>query len=142
MEHETIAELKNGNTSSPVSRIIELVEKRTAAAGEAGEEEQEAFPHKTNGDEELYATQAFAGNFSKTLPHDPNTALVEPFAYQALLSALQTGTLASFDLIPRGGPGELAGPLSPLMFQMEGEGFSGRLIHDRAAIGCQRWRGR
>jgi len=103
-----VAELEIGDAVDPLSRIIELIEKRTAAATEAGEEEGKAFPHKTNGDEQLYADQAYAGNFSKTLPHDPNTGLVEPFAYQALLKALQTGTLESFDLVPRGGPGRLA----------------------------------
>jgi hypothetical protein len=50
---------------------------------------------------------------------------VEPFAYQALLNALRAGTLDSFDLVPRGGPGQLAGPLSPLMFQMEGKDSPG-----------------
>jgi hypothetical protein len=118
--HEDLDELEIISPTDPFSRVLELIEKRTAAATDAGEEERKAFPHKTNGDEELYADQAYAGNFSKTLPHDPNTGLVEPFAYQTLLNALQTGTLESFDLVPRGGPGRLAGPLSPLMFQMEG----------------------
>lgn len=129
MKSATISKLEHSNPTDPLSRVIELIEKRTAAATEAGEEEKKAFPHKTNGDEELYADQAYAGNFSKTLPHDPNTALVEPFAYLALLSALQTGTLASFDLVPRGvgGKGQLTGPLSPLMFQMEGEDSPGAL---------------
>jgi hypothetical protein len=124
---DEVVEHDMGNTAAPLSRIIELIEKRTAAATEAGEEEAKAFPHKTNGDEQLYADQAYAGNFFKTLPHDPNTGLVEPLAYEALLKALQTGTLASFDLVPRGGPGRLAGPLSPLMFQMEGKDSPGAL---------------
>jgi hypothetical protein len=127
MDSDAILELENTNPTDPLSRVIELIEKRTAAATEAAEEERKAFPHKTNGDEELYADQAYAGNFSKTLPHDANTGLVEPFAYQALLNALRTGTLDSFDLVPRGGPGRLAGPLSPLMFQMEGEDSPGAL---------------
>jgi len=121
MENEARAELKTTSTTSPLPRVIKLVEKRTVAALRAGDEEASVFPHQTNGDEELYADQAFAGNFSKTLPHDPVTGLVEPFAYQALLKALRTGTLASFDMVPRGGPGQLLGPLSPLMFQMEGK---------------------
>jgi hypothetical protein len=112
MDIDAISELENTNPTDPLSRVIELIEKRTAAATEAGEEESKAFPHKTNGDEELYADQAYAGNFSKTLPHDSNTGLVESFAYQALLNALRTGTLDSFDLVPRGGPGRLAGPLT------------------------------
>ena len=49
---------------------------------------KDAFPHPTNGDEENYANQAFAGNFSKTLNHDPRTGLVVPSDYQALVNAL------------------------------------------------------
>jgi hypothetical protein len=86
-------------SNEPTSSCHPAHKKRTAAAVSAAEEEASAFPHPTNGDEELYAEQAFAGNFSKTLPHDPNTGLVEPFAYEALINAVQTGTLASFDLL-------------------------------------------
>src|ERR1700730_8181136 len=125
--NDAISELENTNLTDPFSRVIELIEKRTTAATEAGEEERSAFPHKTNGDEELYAGQAYAGNFSKTLPHDSNTGLAELFAYLVLLNALRTGTLDSFDLVPSGGPGRLAGPLSPLMFQMEGQDSPGAL---------------
>src|SRR6266446_2297571 len=103
------------------ARAERLEEIRNQAAEAAEKAEKAAFPHKTNGDEELYEGQSFAGNFSKTLNHDPNTGLVMPGDYLALLNALQTGTLASFALIPRGGPGQLAGPLSPLMFQIEGK---------------------
>ncbi len=35
------------------------------------------------------------------------------------------GRWLPLDLVPSGGPGELAGPLSPLMFQMEGEDSPG-----------------
>jgi hypothetical protein len=87
MKSAAISKLEITNPTDPLSRIIELVEKRTAAASEAGEEEKKAFPHKTNGDEELYADQAYAGNFSKTLPHDPNTgwwsrSLIRPCSMQ------------------------------------------------------------
>ena len=91
MDTYAISELENTNPTDPRSRIIKLIEKRPEAATEAGEEERTAFPHRTNGDEELYADQGYAGNFSKTLPHDRNTGLVEPFAYQALLNALRGG---------------------------------------------------
>jgi len=93
---------------------------------------QNAFPHQTNGDEETYATQAYAGNFSKTLHHDPNTGLVVPSDYQSLVNALKAGTQAALDAVPAGGTGKLAGPLSPLAFQLQGglarktERFSGR----------------
>src|ERR1700730_1204466 len=76
--NDAISVLENTNLTDPFSRVIELIEKRTTAATEAGEEERSAFPHKTNGDEELYANQAYAGNFSKTLPHDSNTGSWNP----------------------------------------------------------------
>lgn len=79
-----------------------------------------AFPHATNGDEETYANQAFAGNFSKTLNHNPSTGLVVPSDYQALVNGLKAGTQAALDAVPAGGPGKLAGPLSPLAFQLQG----------------------
>jgi hypothetical protein len=79
-----------------------------------------AFPHPTNGDEETYANQAFAGNFSKTLHHNAATGLVVPSDYQALVNALTAGTKAALDAVPAGGPGKLAGPLSPLAFQLQG----------------------
>jgi len=79
-----------------------------------------AFPHATNGDEETYATQAYAGNFSKTLNHSATTGLVVPSDYQSLVNALTAGTKAALDGVPAGGPGKLAGPLSPLAFQLQG----------------------
>jgi hypothetical protein len=81
---------------------------------------RDAFPHPTNGDEEKYANQAFAGNFSKTLNHNPSTGLVVPSDYQALVNALRAGTQEAFGAVPAGGPGRLAGPLSPLAFQLQG----------------------
>jgi len=69
---------------NPLIRSTQRREKRTAAAIAAGDEEKQEFPHKTNGDEARYSKQGYAGNFSKTLPHDPKTALVDPSAYQAL----------------------------------------------------------
>jgi len=127
MDTPITSNLKIGPVGGSIPRVVELIKKRTTAAIKAGAEEGKAQPHKTNGDEELYASQAYAGNFSKTLPHNPATGLVEPLAYRALLTALQAGTLASFDLVPRGGPGQLAGPLSPLMFQVEGVDSPGGL---------------
>jgi hypothetical protein len=70
---------------------------------------RDAFPHPTNGDEEKYANQAFAGNFSKTLNHNPSTGLVVPSDYQALVNALRAGTQEAFGAVPAGGSGRLAG---------------------------------
>ncbi len=104
-----------------------MIKKRTEAAVKVGGEEKRAQPHRANGDEQLYANQSYAGNFSKTLPHDPATGLVDPAAYQSLLNALTAGTLAAFDAVPRGGPGQLIGPLSPLEFQVQGVDSPGGL---------------
>jgi hypothetical protein len=73
MKSAAISELEITNPTDPLSRVIELIEKRTAAATEAGEEEKRLFRTRPMADEQLYADQAYAGNFSKTLPHDPNT---------------------------------------------------------------------
>jgi hypothetical protein len=108
------------NVKDPDRRERQLVDVRTDAARRAGELLEKSFPHPTNGDEERYRNQSFAGNFSKTLPHDPATGLVIPSAYLALLDALEDGTQEAFDAVPAGGPGKLAGPLSPLQFQMAG----------------------
>src|SRR6266850_3956740 len=64
-------------------------------------QEQHYMYNTTGSGGYIKGNQAYAGNFSKTLPHDPKTALVDPSVYQALLHALQTGTLASFDRILR-----------------------------------------
>jgi hypothetical protein len=108
------------NVKDPDSRARQLVDVRTDAARRAGELLEKSFPHPANGDEERYRDQAFAGNFSKTLPHDPATGLVVPSAYLALIDALEDGTQEAFDAVPAGGKGQLAGPLSPLQFQMVG----------------------
>jgi hypothetical protein len=104
----------------PTLRGNTLQQIRNNAAATARTNVINAFPHPTNGDEEHYSNQAFAGNFSKTLPHDPATGLVDPAAYQDLLNALEVGTVAAFDTVPAGGAGRFAGPVSPLVFQIEG----------------------
>ncbi|HEV2991519.1 MAG TPA: twin-arginine translocation signal domain-containing protein [Candidatus Angelobacter sp.] len=108
------------NVKDPDSRVRQLIDFRTDAAKREGELLETSFPHPTNGDEERYRDQGFAGNFSKTLPHDPHTGLVNPNAYKALLNALEEGTQEAFDAVPAGGRGLLAGPLSPLQFQIAG----------------------
>jgi hypothetical protein len=47
-------------------------------------------PHPCNGDEVKFAG-TFIGSFTKGLPHDPNTGLVDSPAYCRLLRALDTG---------------------------------------------------
>jgi hypothetical protein len=107
-------------SQNPSKRAAQSDQIRRTTSGNESTAIKAAFPHQTNGDEELYANQAFAGNFSKSLNHDLNTGLVKPSDYQALMSAVTAGTQAAFDAIPAGGKGKLAGPLSPLAFQLQG----------------------
>ncbi|HEX9222907.1 MAG TPA: hypothetical protein VF860_06225 [Candidatus Acidoferrales bacterium] len=108
---------------NPSKRATQLQNIRDTAATNAANFETTVIPHPTNGDEELYASQGFAGNFSKTLHHDSTTGLVVPSDYQALLNACAAGTKDAWDNVPAGATAhaKLAGPLSPLQFQMEGE---------------------
>jgi hypothetical protein len=107
-------------SQNPSKRAAQSDQIRRTTSGNEATAIRNAFPHQTNGDEETYVNQAFAGNFSKSLNHDPNTGLVVPSDYQALMNAVKAGTQAAFDAIPAGGPGKLAGPLSPLAFQLQG----------------------
>lgn len=59
-------------SQNPSQRAAQLDQIRIDASHDESAEVKAAFPHQTNGDEELYATQTFAGNFSKTLHHDAN----------------------------------------------------------------------
>ncbi|HZD96036.1 MAG TPA: hypothetical protein VE133_17370, partial [Candidatus Sulfotelmatobacter sp.] len=104
----------------PSFRAVQSDQVRSTTSSIESTAIRNAFPHPTNGDEETYANQAYAGNFSKTLHHNPSTGLVVPSDYQALLSALAAGTQTALDGVPAGGRGKLAGPLSPLAFQLQG----------------------
>ncbi len=73
--------------------------------------------HPTNGDEA--ALRAYIGNFTKGLPHAQNGE-VDGSAYQSLLGALQTGTVAAIESIERGSGAKLVNPMADLSFQMEG----------------------
>jgi hypothetical protein len=99
--------------------VQQLKEMREAAARAAARDLESSLAHQTNGDEELYKDQAYAGNFSKTLPHDAN-GLVVPSAYLAFLNALRAGTQEALDQVPAGGPGKFSSVLGALQFQMEG----------------------
>ncbi|HEY1527041.1 MAG TPA: twin-arginine translocation signal domain-containing protein [Candidatus Angelobacter sp.] len=107
-------------SQNPSLRASQSDQVRKTTSGNESAAIKAAFPHQTNGDEETYANQAFAGSFSKTLNHNASTGLVVPSDYHALVSALTAGTKAALDGVPAGGPGKLAGPLSPLAFQLQG----------------------
>jgi hypothetical protein len=79
-------------------------------------------PHVNNGDEAAYPTR-FA-NFSKGLPHN-DLGEVDSAAYNALLSAIHSGSPAAFEQIPMGCPNpalrfRLVNPQSGLAFDLEG----------------------
>lgn len=79
--------------------------------------QQPAASHPTNGDES--SLPKYIGNFSKGLPHT-QLGEVQPSAYQSLVAALQTGTVAAMEGIERGSGAKLVDPLAGLAFQMEG----------------------
>jgi hypothetical protein len=81
---------------------------------------QRALPlpnHPDNGDEAAYATRI--GNYSKGLPHNA-VGEVDPTAYNALLGALATGTVAAIEAVPMGGGNKEANPLAAYTFTLEG----------------------
>ena len=78
--------------------------------------------HIDNGDEALYPNRI--GNFSKGLPHN-DLGEVEPYAYDLLVQAMQSGTQAAIDQIPMGSPDstqrlKLVNPCSGVAFDLQG----------------------
>jgi len=71
----------------------------------------------SNGDEQRYST--FIGNYSQGLPHN-SLGEVDPSAYQALLTAVDSGKPGDFANIPLGGNTKLSGPQGGLAFDLEG----------------------
>ena len=76
------------------------------------------FSRPNNGDENLYPNKI--ANFSKGLPHQSNGE-VELSAYNALLSALNSGSPEAFEQIPLGGTTKLTNPQCGLAFDLEGK---------------------
>lgn len=106
-------------TDHPQHRAHDLAKLRQDLGKAAGDALVNSEPHPTNGDEETYAGSHFEGSFSKTMPLDAN-GLVNPNDYKVLLAAAAAGTQAAWDAVPQGGTATFAGPLSPLVFQIEG----------------------
>lgn len=83
--------------------------------------------HPNNGDESLYANKI--GSYSKGLRHDSNTGEVDPAAYAAFVSAIESGDGAQIDALVTGGHfgtsdqsrrRRFVNPQSGLAFEMEG----------------------
>lgn len=73
--------------------------------------------HVNNGDEALYADRR--AQYSKSLPHDPTTGLVNPAAYQQLLAAAESGNFDNVQLAPNA-TNKLTNPLGGLAFDLIG----------------------
>ncbi|HEY0459163.1 MAG TPA: vanadium-dependent haloperoxidase, partial [Pyrinomonadaceae bacterium] len=91
---------------------------RTNCAKENFQPVPPLFSRPNNGDENLYPNKI--GNYSKGLPHQSNGEVVLS-AYNALLSALNTGNPNAFEQIPLGGDRKLTNPQSGLAFDLEGK---------------------
>src|SRR5512139_1446835 len=72
--------------------------------------------HLVNGEEADYP---YVANFSKGLPHD-DLGEVDPNAYAALLTALESGRKEDFEAIPLAGQRRLRNPQAGLAFDLEG----------------------
>jgi hypothetical protein len=81
--------------------------------------------HLTNGEESAYRSPpplnqlTYIANYSKGLPHN-GLGEVDVVAYQALRTALASGTPADFEAIPLGGGRPLVNPQAGLAFDLEG----------------------
>lgn len=73
---------------------------------------------RTNGDEGVYSAD-YRASFTKALPHDA-LGEVDPYAYQALLAALDSGEHNDFENVPLGGVRKLANPQAAYKFEMVG----------------------
>lgn len=101
-------------------RAQQAYDQRVAAA--AAERDLPEAPQTPNGDETTYANKI--GSFSKGLPHN-NLGEVDLAAFNALVTAMNTGNPADFEAIPMGmgNPAlqrKLVNPQSGLAFDMEG----------------------
>ena len=74
-------------------------------------------PSLANGDEQLYPNRI--ASYSKGLPHN-GLGEVDLNAYNALISAVNSGLNSDFEAIPLGGTAKLANPQSAYCFSMEG----------------------
>ena len=88
---------------------------RVAAADDARVQPLPAYG--CGGDEDLYPTR-FA-SYSKGLPHD-RLGEVDPVAYTALLSAIDSGRNELFEAIPLGGTRRLVNPQAAMTYALEG----------------------
>jgi len=105
----------DGDADDPASRRERSYRIRKRAA--LAERDIPTPLHISNGDEKLYPN--FIGSYTQGLPHD-SLGEVIPAAYQALLTACDTGKPSDFALIPLGGTSKLVDPQGGLAYDLEG----------------------
>lgn len=70
-----------------------------------------------NGDETAFSNAL--GSYTKALPHD-SLGIVDASAWAALITAMESGAPADFDLIPKGGTVKQANPQAAFAFDLVG----------------------
>lgn len=105
----------DGDADDPASRRERSYRLRQKAA--LAERDIPTPRHIPNGDEKLYPN--FIGNYSQGLPHN-SIGEVLPAAYQALLTACDTGKPGDFANIPLGGNAKFVDPQGGLAYDLEG----------------------
>ena len=105
----------DGDADDPASRRERSYRLRQRAA--LAERDIPTPRHIPNGDEKLYPN--FIGNYSQGLPHN-SIGEVVPAAYQALLTACDTGKPGDFANIPLGGNAKFVDPQGGLAYDLEG----------------------
>jgi hypothetical protein len=105
----------DGDADDPASRRERSYRLRQKVA--LAERDIPTPPHIPNGDEKLYPN--FIGNYSQGLPHN-SLGEVVPAAYQALLTACDTGKPSDFANIPLGGNAKFVDPQGGLAYDLEG----------------------
>lgn len=70
-----------------------------------------------NGDEAAFSNAL--GSYTKALPHD-SLGIVDASAWAALITAMESGAPADFDLIPKGGTVKQANPQAAFAFDLVG----------------------
>ncbi|HYV83805.1 MAG TPA: vanadium-dependent haloperoxidase [Pyrinomonadaceae bacterium] len=109
------SEAQAANSSN--QRANECAKLRREAAMAGLQATPQNLQHPNNEDENLYPNKI--GNYSKGLPHN-NDGTVVLSAYNALVSAINSGRPADFDAIPLGGTVRLTNPQSGLAFDLQG----------------------
>jgi hypothetical protein len=105
----------HGDADDPLVRKDRSFQIRKSAA--LAEREFPTTTQISNGDEARYPN--FIGNYSQGLP-DNSIGEVDLAAYQALLTATDTGKPSDFAKIPLGGTSKLLDPQGGLAFDLEG----------------------